>query len=391
VATLVLKIKNTQMRQLWLEINALSGSPTGAIDLPSIVKSMGFVQLDTVQVVARAHHHILWSRNQNYREPMFDALYEDRHVFEHFTHDASVIPMEFLPMWKRQFSRKVQQIEKSNWFKGRLEEDGVAEIIAQIRDQGALSTHSFQSDKSGPRETWDRPAHKQTLDYLWYAGKLATCYRKNFVKYYNLPERVFPAELDCQIHEDTTQIDFLCNAALDRLGVATIKEIQSFWDAMTISEVRSWAERTDLSTVSIQDKVGEWTTAFARPDIETSLQTLPSQNTRMRIINPFDPATRDRIRLKRLFGFDYKIEMFVPAAKRKWGYYVYPILQGDKFIGRIEVKAERTKSTMTIYNLWCEDGVKWTPSKVSKLDAELERLARFVGVKTVNWTCSKQP
>jgi uncharacterized protein YcaQ len=352
---------------------------------------MGFVQLDTIQVIARAHHHILWSRNQNYREPMFDDLYENRHVFEHFTHDASVILMDFLPMWKRQFTRKTEQIERSNWFNGRLGDDGIAEIIDQIREHGALSTQSFQSEKSAPREMWDRPAHKQTLDYLWYAGRLATCYRKNFVKYYNLPERVFPPELDGQIHSDSTQIDFLCNAALERLGVATAKEIQSFWDAMTIAEVKSWITRADLKTVSIQDAFGEWSQAYAIHDIDTRLQNMSTPNTRMRIINPFDPATRDRIRLKRLFGFDYKIEMFVPAAKRKWGYYVYPILQGNKFIGRIEVKAERAKSTMTVHNLWCEGGVKWTDAKSSKLDAELDRLARFVGVNTINWTCSKQP
>lgn len=95
--------------------------------------------------------------------------------------------------------------------------------------------------------------------------------------------------------------------------------------------------------------------------------------------------------MNRLFGFDYKIEMFVPAAKQKWGYYVYPILQGNQFIGRIEVKAIRAKSTITVHNLWTESGIKWTPSKAAKLNAELDRMARFVGVKTINWDCSKQP
>ena len=388
---MVLNIKNEDARRLWLSANGLSRSPTGAVDLPTLVKSLGFVQLDTIQVVSRAHHHILWSRNQNYREPMFDTLYTNRDIFEHFTHDASVLPMEFLPMWKRQFLRKTQQIERSNWFNGRLDAVGVAEIIDQIRTHGALSTHSFQSEQPGPRAMWDRPAHKQTLDYLWYAGQLATCYRKNFVKYYNLPERVFPDHLDKQVHSNDAQIDFLCTTALERLGIATPKEIQHFWDAMTVGEVKSWIERTDLNIVTVQAADGSLTDGYTFPDIEERLNHLPAANTRIRIINPFDPATRDRIRLKRLFGFDYKIEMFVPAAKRKWGYYVYPILQGHRFIGRIEVKAERAKSKMTIHNLWCEDRVKWTPSRVSKLDAELDRLARFVGVKAINWNCSKQP
>jgi uncharacterized protein YcaQ len=372
-------------------VNGLSGAPTGPLDLPELIKQIGFVQLDTIQVVARAHHHILWTRNQNYREPMFDALYTDRHIFEHFTHDASVIPMQFLPMWKRQFSRKNQQIERSKWFTGRLDADGCAEIIDEIRKQGALSTHAFDSEQSGKREMWDRPAHKQTLDYLWYVGRLATCYRKNFVKFYNLPERVFPQELDELDHPAQTQIDWLCYAALSRLGVATIKEIQQFWDAMTLVEVKDWVNRTDLETVQVQGADKSWTEAYALPNIEARLDGLSSANSRVRIINPFDPATRDRVRLNRLFDFDYKIEMFVPAAKRKWGYYVYPILQGNRFIGRIEVKAERSRSKLTIKNLWQEDGVRWSATQSQKLASELDRLARFVGVKDIRWECSKHP
>jgi uncharacterized protein YcaQ len=388
---LPLKIKNFDARRLWLAATGLSSVPTGPLDLPSIVNSLGFVQLDTIQVVARAHHHILWSRNQNYREPMFDALYSDRHIFEHFTHDASIIPMEFLPMWKRQFTRKNEQIEQSKWFNGRLDAAGCLKIIERINLEGALSTHAFTSDKNGPREMWDRPAHKQTLDYLWYVGRLATCYRKNFVKYYNVPERVFPTNLHEKSYPEGAQIDWLCRAALSRLGVATAKEIQQFWEAMTITEVKAWIDTANLVSVSIQGADNSWTDAVALPDIDERLKSLPSTNTRIRIVNPFDPATRDRVRLNRLFGFDYKIEMFVPATKRKWGYYVYPILQGNQFIGRIEVKALRAKSTITVHNLWAEIGIKWTPSKADKLDAELDRMARFVGVKTISWDCSKQP
>jgi uncharacterized protein YcaQ len=388
---LTLQIENSDARRLWLSVNGLTGAPTGALDLPEMIKSLGFVQLDTIQVVARAHHHILWSRNQNYREPMFDRLYKDREIFEHFTHDASVIPMEYLPMWRRQFERKNKQIERSKWFNGRLGADGCADIIKTIRARGALSTHAFNSEKSGPREMWDRPAHKQTLDYLWYIGALATCYRENFVKFYNLPERVFPAHLHDQEHHDSAQVDWLCNAAISRLGVATIKEIQQFWDAMTLAEVKAWVENSNLVSLQIQGADRTWADAYAQPNIQTQLQSLPNSNTRMRIINPFDPVTRDRVRLNRLFGFDYKIEMFVPAAKRKWGYYVYPILQGNRFVGRIEVKAERAKNTMIVLNLWKESGVKWSESHSAKLDAELDRLKRFVGVSDLIWSCAKQP
>ena len=130
-----LRIENKIARQLWLESQGLSVSPTGSLDLLGIIKKLGFVQLDSIQVVSRAHHHILWSRNQNYREPMLDNLLaNDRSVFEHFTHDASVIPMEFLPFWKRQFRRKKEQLDHAKWFKG-LPDKHAREVLLQMKNR----------------------------------------------------------------------------------------------------------------------------------------------------------------------------------------------------------------------------------------------------------------
>ena len=109
-----LRIDNRTARRLWLTAQGLAETPTGAFDLLGTIRDLGFVQLDSIQVVVRAHHHILWSRNQNYRPKMLDrALAKDRAVFEHFTHDASVLPMEFLPMWRRQFARKAAQMGRA--------------------------------------------------------------------------------------------------------------------------------------------------------------------------------------------------------------------------------------------------------------------------------------
>ena len=111
----------------------------------------------------------------------------------------------------------------------------------------------------------------------------------------------------------------------------------------------------------------------------TLMASAPAPTQRLRILNPFDPAIRDRDRLMRLFGIDYKIEIFVPAAKRKYGYYVYPILEGDRFIGRVEAVASRAKGVLELVKVWPEDGVKWTAPRAKRLDAELERLGRFIG------------
>jgi len=115
---MTLQISNRDARRLWLERQGLAQTPTGALDqgaLTAIIERLGFVQLDTIRIIARAHDHILWSRNQNYREPMLDGLMKSRMVFEHFTHDASIIPMQFYPNWRRQFSRMRDKIDNSHW------------------------------------------------------------------------------------------------------------------------------------------------------------------------------------------------------------------------------------------------------------------------------------
>lgn len=382
-----LRIANRQARHLWLHQHGLARPPTGEPDIGRIIRDLGFVQLDSIQVVSRAHHHILWSRNQSYREDMLDRhLAEERGVFEHFTHDASVLPMEYLPMWRRQFRRKQAELDRMNWFRGLPGESERARIKARIAREGAMSTHAFDTRISGKRQMWSRPPHKLALDYMWYGGELATCHRINFTKYYDLAERVFPADLAETEIPDEEQVAWLCSGALDRLGVATAAEIRKFWEATDPQETRAWLDRTPgLVPVEIETAEGAWSPAVAPSDIEERLAALSRPSGRMRILSPFDPAIRDRARLRRLFGFDYRVEMFVPAARRVWGYYVFPLLERDRFVGRIEVKADRRKAVLIVLNLWPERGIAWTPSRQEKLDAELARLARFVGAREVTW------
>lgn len=387
-----LKISNRDAKYLWLSVNGLAHAPTGPVDALAIIRNLGFVQLDTIQVVSRAHHHILWSRNQNYREPMLDTLLaKDRSVFEHFTHDASIIPMEFLPMWQRQFQRMKEKVSGSSWYGNAWDADLLDTIQRRIAQEGPLSTRDFDTKVTGSKEMWQRPPHKKALDFLWYSGTLATSHRTGFTKFYDLSTRIFPDDLRVQNIDDKAQVDWLCRAAIERIGFGTLGEIRKFWDATNNTDVTAWATRDaeDLVPVEIQSADGSWTKAIACADIETRLQALPAPTSRLRILNPFDPAIRDRTRLKRLFGFEYTVEMFVPAAKRKWGYYVYPILEGCNFVGRIEVKANRAQGTLTVLNLWAETGTTYTAQQVKKLDAELERLARFTGVGTIVWACPR--
>ncbi len=393
---MALIIRNRDARRLWLDRQGLLATPTGALDqagLAEIIERLGFVQLDTIRIIARAHDHILWSRNQNYRESMLDRLMRERMVFEHFTHDASVLPMTFYPNWRRQFERMRARVEDSGWYELMPSKREREKILKRVEADGPLSTRDFEvRAKSKSSHAWARPPHKIALDFYWYAGVLATCHRKNFIKHYDTAEKVIPDGLRAKSVSDARQVNWLCSNALERLGFASEGDLQRFWDAVDLGEVKSWAKRSckKLVDVEIETADGGAYKAFAAGDIEERLAALKPATSRLRILNPFDPVIRDRARLERLFGFSYRVEMFTPAAKRQYGYYVYPMLEGERFVGRIEAKADRKKGTLSIDNIWWEQGVKATNARRRKLDAELERIGRFVGARDVAWKCKPQ-
>jgi len=385
---MVLKINNRTARRLWLQSQGMAAAPVGRPDVMGIIRGLGFVQLDTIRNVARAHDHILWSRDQSYREGDLEALLADRQVFEHFTHDASCLPMETYPYWQRQFARKRKYATEHSYYRTGMSKRDVVAIIARIHDEGPLSTHAFDTKVRGAKGMWKRPPHKVELDKLWYAGELATSHRVGFKKFYDLAERVIPEAVRDVAHADADQVDWLCRAAFDRLGFGTLGDIQRFWAAVSAPEVKVWASGAGLVLVQVQGRDGSWVDAFAPEDIEARLEQVTAPTSRLRIINPFDPVVRDRARLAALFGFEYRIEIFVPAAKRKWGYYVYPLLEGDRMVGRIDMKADRTKGELVVKQVWLERGFGWTAARVRKLEAELERMARFVGVSDIRWECA---
>ena len=372
---------------MWLHAQGLSTPPTGRPDILGIIKQLGYVQLDTIQVIARAHHHILWSRAQHYREPMLEKLLStERAIFEHFTHDASVLPMDFYPAWRRQFTRLEAKVRKWEWHRNMLDAEGRNGLIDRIRAEGPLSTAAFDTKVKNPKpKMWNRPPHKLALDYLWYAGELSTSHRQNFKKFYDLSERVIPANIRADIWSDEKQIDWLIRGALSRLVFATPTEIKNFWGAMSAATVKKWfAENADsLIPVEVQAADKTWHKAWSLPGMTDTLETAPKPTARLRILNPFDPLIRDRARLKRLFGFDYRIEIFVPAAKRQYGYYIYPLLEGSRLIGRIEITSDRKSASLHVKRIWTEPDVTWTAARASKLAAETSRLAKLVGAKTI--------
>ena len=369
-------ISNLHLRRLWLAAHDLASVPSGPVDVMAIIRRLGFLQIDTVRNVVRAQDHILWSRNRNYREKMLWPLLRQRALFEHFTHDTSLIPMEIYPLWQHQFRRLGARAARAAWYQSGMGMTEIAALRARIGAEGPLSTHAFDSTADS-REMWARKPHKKALEQMWYAGELATAERRNFVKYYDLGTRVFPP-LPADASDEDAAGRALCDLAINHMGIANAGEIRRFWDAVAVPDVKAWLRDSNLVAVRVEGADGRWQDSWAAPDIESRLA--PPMTSQIRIINPFDPAIRDRTRLKRIFGFAYTNEMFVPAAQRRWGYYVYPLLEGDRFVGRIEAKGDRQAGILQVTGFWPEAGVRWGQGRIARLQVELGRFARLAGL-----------
>ncbi|PUB17512.1 winged helix-turn-helix domain-containing protein [Yoonia sediminilitoris] len=383
-------LTNTAARHLFLHKHGLSERPSGAgkgADLSAALDHLGFVQLDSVNTFARAHDLILWSRRQQYRPPALQSLLQGRAVFEHWTHDAAAIPMALFPHWRLRFSRDADRMATlwKEWRRDGFMEK-IDDVLRHVTDGGPCSSGDVGTDEvKGSGGWWDWHPSKTALEYLWRSGQLSVAKRVGFRKVYDLTERVIPPEaLNARPHVDET-IDALCAGALDRLGFATSGELAAFWDTVTPAEAKDWcaaalADRR-LIAVDLEGIDGKLRRSFAWPDVMDQAVAPPVK--RLRILSPFDPVLRDRKRAERLFGFHYRIEIFVPAAKRKYGYYVFPVIAGDRMIGRIDMKREG--EVLNVSAFWPERGVQMGTGRLKSLEAELDRAARFSGCIDVRY------
>jgi uncharacterized protein YcaQ len=389
---MAIRIAGNQARRLTLTLQGLADPPRrklSADSLLALIERIGYVQVDSVNVVARAHHMILFARNQTYRPALLQRLVEkEGRLFENWTHDAAIIPTRFYPYWRVRFERERERLAARyrKHFPGHDDQRGVA-MLEHIRHNGAVMARDFNEGLPPRGGFWDWHPDKAALELLWRTGHLTIARRQGFQKVYDLAERVLPAEALAGLPSHEALVDWACRGALDRLGFATPGQIARFWDLVSVDEAKAWCGRhAELAVPALVETVdGSMRQVVARADIEEQLATAAECPQRVRVLSPFDPLLRDRKRLMALFGFDYRIEIFVPEAKRQWGYYVYPLLEGDRMVGRIEVKSDRVRGELSVHKLWPEPGVKWTDARQSKLEAELDRLARLVGATDVVW------
>ena len=356
-------IPNRTARHIFLQSHALSQWETG--DLASLIDRLGFVQLDSIDTLARAHDMILFSRQPAYQTAHLKSLHEDRALWEHWTHDASLIPMQAYPYWAHRFDHFRARLGE------RVSRAELDSILAHISEHGAVTTRDVGDTRSQPG-WWNWSPSKTALEWLWRMGDLAVSGRKGFQKSYDLTERVIPSAVRDIAMSRPQVIDWAASTALRNLGFATPKEIASYYDLIDISEVKTWAARADLRQVQIEGADGSVKSALSFADTEA-----PEPAPILRLLSPFDPMLRDRARAEFLFGFRYRIEVFVPEPKRQFGYYVFPVLEGDRLIGRIDVKAHRDKGALIVRAFWPELGVEMTAQRRRDLEDELHRLVPF--------------
>lgn len=383
-------LSNAAARRVFLDRHALSDTPQGAAhgtDLLALIERLGFVQLDSINTVARAHDLILFSRKPRYRPKSLTHLYErDRALFEHWTHDAAVVPMAFYPYWHMRRERDAALLKRrwKDWRRDGFEAQ-FQPVLDMIRDRGPVSSSQVgEGEARGSGGWWDWHPSKTALEYLWRSGALTVVKRQGFQKYYDLTERVIDRTAMGNAPDVEETIDWCCREALDRLGFATHGELAAFWAHITPAEAKAWCAQALASGRIIQVNVtcvdGSVRPAYAWPDLPDCPTQRVDPTGRLRVLSPFDPALRDRKRAERLFGFDYRIEIFVPEPKRKYGYYVFPLLEGDSVVGRLDMKAFRADDTLRIRALWPERGVRWGKGRQRALEVELDRMLRLAGV-----------
>jgi uncharacterized protein len=345
---------------------------SGKAGVRKAIEHLGYVQIDTISVVKRAHHHVLWTRVKDYAPQHLQELEEnDRAVFDYWAHAAS-----YLPMRDYRFSliRKKETGDGSGfWTKNIPEVAGM--ILGRLREEGPLMSKDF--DKNGrPDMPWKLPEVNQVLRWLFLKGEIMIVARRGFQKVFDFPERVLPADTDTGLPFMQEYVIHLIRRDLRAQGLLKLREFgyllkipQKDWQAALDKMLKSG----EVEEVHIEGLGKEPYFAFAGQAGSFS----PPAEKQFHILSPFDNLVIQRKRLEELFGFTYTLECYVPEPKRKFGYFGLPLLHGTNFVGLADLKADRKTGI-----LWVKK-VAWEgkPSAKTKaaFEKKLQAFARFCG------------
>lgn len=356
--------------------------PVTARHVEAVIRRLGLLQLDFVNVVAPAHRHVVFSRLGPYDiGRLHDVVYRRRLFTERWAHEASIVPVEDWPLLRH---RMDEHRLRPYGFEDLLAEEAAyaARVLELVRERGPIAAGELPAPESGARSipgSWFRSVPRAVLEAYFGRGHLAIADRlPDFTRVYDLAERVVPAEhLTRRIDRSEAQRALLLKAAKAH-GVATANDLADYY-RMPVREaaprLAELAEGGALRTVRVE---GWREAAFLWPG-----SAVPPRIDAAALLSPFDPVVWFRRRTLRLFDFEYRFEIFVPDAQRRWGTYVFPFLLGDRLVARVDLKADRPARTLRVVGAHVEDGIPPGTDVIGPLASELGTLAGWLGLDRV--------
>lgn len=365
-------------RRIWLRaqrLDTLAPFGEGPEATRRAVEHLGYVQIDTINVIQRCHHHILFTRIPSYRnDDLHSAQSTDKSVFEYWTHALSYVPVRdfrfYLPMM-RHYRRTPHK-----WF-ANVEKKDMRKVMRRLREEGAISIRDIDDDELVDKDhPWaSRKPSKRALQLAFYAGTVTISARSGMLKTYELMERHFGWETPPKPATEKQISDYLLDRALRAQGVVSVDSV-CYLDAKSKPGVRKVIEtrlrRKELVPVMIegQAKADHW----ARPEALEEAEREPGGL--VHILSPFDPLIIQRNRLKLFFGYEHRFEAYVPKEKRVFGYFALPVLVGDEIVAVIDLKADRQAKKLLIQQwTWVGNGAPRPHKK--RIEEELGRFERF--------------
>lgn len=377
----MLRLKAGAARALLLHAQGLEPRPRRhavKADVLAAIRRMGILQIDTIHVVARSPYLVLWSRIGSYRSEWLPALLQEGAIFEYWAHEACFIPAEDYAHvrhsmidpgglgWKYSHAWVEQNRELVN------------DVRARIREHGPMRSADFERGDGRKGGWWGWKPEKRALEMLFSAGELMVARRENFQRVYDLRERVRPDWDDARLPPIEETQRSLILQSVSALGVTSAAWVADYYrmsKRTTPKLVRDLASEGALVEVEVDGwkdvaYVHRDNLALAERAAEGGLTT-----TRTTLLSPFDPVVWDRARARAMFDFDYVLECYTPAPKRRWGYFVLPILRRGRLVGRLDAKAHRRDGRLEIHRLFLEDGVRASAGLAADLAGALRAFA----------------
>jgi uncharacterized protein YcaQ len=360
--------------------------PNGTPDrrhLGRVLARTGLLQIDSVSAVVRAHYMPLYSRLGPYPLALLDnaAVTRNRKVFEYWAHEASFLPVETYPLMRWRMERAERGEEMYNglakW--GRERAAYIEDIYREVVERGPIAASALEGQK-GSGGWWGWSDAKRAFEWLFWAGRITTASRRGFVRLYDLPERVLPpATLDLPVPSPEDAHRELLRISARAHGVATAADLRDYFrlsPADIKGRIEELVEAGDLLPVTVE--------GWSKPAYLHKDARFPRKIKARALLAPFDPVVFERARTERLFDFRYRIEIYIPAEKRQYGYYVLPFLLGERIVARIDLRADRPAGVLRVHAAYAEPGAP--PQTAAELFEELQLMQGWLGLERIEVT-----